>query len=168
MVVVGAWRCGWSVGVRLFPLGLSDWAGQHEQQMRTRLAHAAANADAVVLFGASFAVRGHRPRAGRAPGFGGLVGAGAGGRLAWRQAADAHKTGPVAHLVEPGRHRPDPVADLKRGTPERRILSDGAPVSGPATAPQPCFETRTEPDGVLVGQGPSCPSRGARKSSHRR
>ncbi|MFE5036014.1 Rieske 2Fe-2S domain-containing protein [Streptomyces sp. NPDC056683] len=184
--------------------GWTDWAEQHEQQMRTGLVHAAANAGAVVLFGASFAVRGHRPRAGRALGFGGLVCAGAGGfvggRLAYRQGAGANKTEPVAHLVEPGWHRLGPVGDLKPGTPERRMLgevpllvvrtedgtvraladrcshlsgplseggiddgcvscpwhgsvfrlSDGAPVSGPATAPQPCFETRTEPDGVLA------------------
>ncbi|GAA2298916.1 Rieske (2Fe-2S) protein [Streptomyces kunmingensis] len=29
-------------------------------------------------------------------------------------------------------------------------LSDGSVVRGPATAPQPCFETRIEPDGILA------------------
>ncbi|MFE4961698.1 Rieske 2Fe-2S domain-containing protein [Streptomyces sp. NPDC056660] len=184
--------------------GWADWAELHEQQMRTGLVHAAANAGAVVLFGASFVVRGHRPWAGRALGLGGLgcagVGGFVGGHLAYRQGAGANKTEPVAHLVEAGWHRLGPVADLKPGIPERRMLgevpllvvrdedgavdvladrcshlsgplsegdiadgcvvcpwhgsvfrlSDGAPVSGPATAPQPCFETRTEPDGVLA------------------
>ncbi|MER6266691.1 hypothetical protein [Streptomyces sp900105755] len=35
-------------------------------------------------------------------------------------------------------------------TPAARGAAFGAPVSGPTTAPQPCFETRTEPDGVLA------------------
>lgn len=184
--------------------GWTDWAEQHKQQMRTGLVHATANAGAVALFGGSFIVRGRRPKLGRALGLGGLACAGfggfIGGHLAYRQAAGANKTEPVAHLVEPGWHRLGPVDGLKPGIPERRMLgevpvlvvrgedggvdvladrcshlsgplsegdiadgcvvcpwhgsvfrlSDGAPVSGPATAPQPCFETRTEPDGALA------------------
>ncbi|MFJ2829148.1 Rieske 2Fe-2S domain-containing protein [Streptomyces sp. NPDC087263] len=184
--------------------GWTDWAEQHEQQLRTGLVHAAANAGAVSLFGASFAVRGRRPMAGRVLGLGGLACAGVGGfvggHLAYRQAAGANKTEPVPHLVEPGWHRLGPVSDLKPGKPERHLLgevpllvvrdedgtvnvladrcshlsgplsegdiadgcvscpwhgsvfrlSDGTVVRGPATAPQPCFETRTEPDGILA------------------
>jgi nitrite reductase/ring-hydroxylating ferredoxin subunit len=184
--------------------GWTDWAEQHEQQMRTGLVHAAANVGAVSLFGASFAVRGRHPVAGRALGLGGLASAGVGGfvggHLAYRQGAGANKAEPVAHLVEPGWHRLGPVSDLKAGEPERRMLgevpllvvrdedggvdvladrcshlsgplsegalddgcvtcpwhgsvfrlSDGAVVSGPATAPQPSFETRIEPDGMLA------------------
>ncbi|MGW2689710.1 Rieske 2Fe-2S domain-containing protein [Streptomyces sp. NPDC001414] len=184
--------------------GWTDWAEQHEQQMRTGLVHAAANAGAVWLFGASFVVRGRRPLTGRVLGLGGLVCAGVGGfvggHLAYRQAAGPNKAEPVVHLVEPGWHRLGPVDTLRPGVPERRMLgevsllvvrdenggidvladrcshlsgplsegdvtdgcvvcpwhgsvfrlSDGVPLRGPATAPQPRFETRTEPDGVLA------------------
>ncbi|MFF4898076.1 Rieske 2Fe-2S domain-containing protein [Streptomyces sp. NPDC001068] len=184
--------------------GWTDWAEQHEQQMRTGLVHAAANAGAVSLFGASFVVRGRRPMTGRALGFGGLVCAGVGGfvggHLAYRQSAGANKAEPVPHLVAPGWHRLGPVDAFEPGVPQRLMLgevpllivrdedgtvaaladrcshlsgplsegdiaegcvvcpwhgsvfrlSDGAPVRGPATAPQPSFETRTEADGILA------------------
>jgi nitrite reductase/ring-hydroxylating ferredoxin subunit len=184
--------------------GWTDWAEQHQQQMRTGLVHATANVTAVSLYGASFVVRGRRPLLGRALGLGGLtcasVGGFIGGHLAYRQAAGANKAEPVPHLVEPGWHRLGPVAELTPGKPERRLLgevpimlvlgedgtvdvladrcshlsgplsegeiadgcvkcpwhgsvfrlSDGSVAQGPATAPQPCFETRVEADGVLA------------------
>ncbi|QNP74763.1 Rieske 2Fe-2S domain-containing protein [Streptomyces roseirectus] len=184
--------------------GWTDWAQQGEREMRTGLVHAAANVGAVTLFGASFAVRGRRPVAGRCLGAGGLACAGVGGfiggHLAYRQGAGANKAASVVHLVEPGWHPVGPVARLTPGKPEHRMLgevpllvvrgedgtvhaladrcshlsgslssgdvhdgcvtcpwhgsefrlSDGAVVRGPATAPQPRFETRIEPDGVLA------------------
>jgi nitrite reductase/ring-hydroxylating ferredoxin subunit len=184
--------------------GWADWAEQHEQQMRTGLVHAAANASAVSLYGASFVVRGRRPMLGRALGLGGLacvgVGGFVGGHLAYRQAAGANKTEAVPHLVEPGWHRLGLVAELTAGKPVRWMLgevpvvavlgedgtvdvlagrcshlsgplsegdvadgcvtcpwhgsvfslSDGSVVRGPATAPQPCFETRIDADGTVA------------------
>ncbi|MFJ8821031.1 Rieske 2Fe-2S domain-containing protein [Streptomyces sp. NPDC102467] len=184
--------------------GWADWAEQHEQQMRTGLVHAAANAGAVSLYGASFVVRGRRPMLGRALGLGGLtcasVGGFIGGHLAYRQAAGANKTEPVPHLVEPGWHRLGPVGELTAGKPVRWMLgevpvvvvraedgtidaladrcshlagplsegevadgcvtcpwhdsvfrlADGSVVRGPATAPQPCFETRVDADGTVA------------------
>ncbi|MFI0236093.1 Rieske 2Fe-2S domain-containing protein [Streptomyces sp. NPDC016845] len=183
--------------------GWADWAEQHEQQMRTGLVHAAANATAVTLYGASFIARGRHPLRGRALGLAGLACAGVGGfiggHLAYRQGAGANKTEPVPHLVEPGWHRLRPVAELTPGKPARWMLgevpllvvrgedgavdviadrcshlsgplsdgeladgcvtcpwhgsvfrlSDGSVERGPATAPQPSFETRIEEDGVL-------------------
>lgn len=184
--------------------GWADWAQQREQQLRTGLVHAAANAGAVALFGASFVARGRHPVLGRCLGAGGLACAGVGGfiggHLAYRQGAGVNKAASIAYMVAPGWHLIGPVGDVKPGKPERRMLgevpllvvrdedgtvhvladrcshlsgplsegavadgcvscpwhgsefrlSDGAVVRGPATAPQPCFETRTEPDGGLA------------------
>lgn len=184
--------------------GWTDWAELNQRQTRTGLVHAAANAGAVSLFAASFAVRGRRPMLGRCLGAGGLgwagVGGFLGGHLAYRQGAGTNKAESVVRSVEPGWHPLGSVTDLKPGKPERRMLgevpllvvrdedgtvhvladrcshlsgplseggvddgcvtcpwhgsafrlSDGTAVHGPATAPQPRFDTRTEPDGSLA------------------
>ncbi|MEW2544246.1 Rieske (2Fe-2S) protein [Streptomyces sp. NPDC047002] len=184
--------------------GWVDWAEQHEQQMRTGLVHAAANAVAVGLYTGSWVARGRgRTGWGRALAYAGLgvvSAAGAiGGHLAYRQAAGANKTEPVPHLLDPGWYPLGPLADLPSGEPVRRTLgevpllvyrhadgrvdaladrcshlsgplsegtvrdgcvtcpwhgsafrlSDGWNVRGPATAPQPSFETRTTPEGTV-------------------
>ncbi|MFG2863424.1 Rieske 2Fe-2S domain-containing protein [Streptomyces sioyaensis] len=184
--------------------GSVDWAEQHEQQMRTGLVHAVANAAAVGLYAGSWVARGrHRYGWGRALGYAGLglasAGAMLGGHLAFRQAAGANKTEPVPHLLEPEWQAVGAVAEFPVGEAVRRELGevpvlvvresggdihaladrcshfsgplsegrlvdgcvecpwhgsvfrlkDGWNVRGPATAPQPSFETRVSAGGVV-------------------
>ncbi|WP_033818811.1 Rieske (2Fe-2S) protein [Kitasatospora sp. MBT63] len=109
--------------------GWVDWAEQHEQQMRTGLAHAASVAAAVGLYGASWAARARGCSGlGRVLGFAGLVAVGSGatigGHLAYRQAAGANKTEPVPHLVGPGWHTLGRAAEFAVGAPERRMIGE--------------------------------------------
>jgi nitrite reductase/ring-hydroxylating ferredoxin subunit len=108
--------------------GTADWSEQHEQQMRTGLVHAAANAAAAALYAASLAAPA-RPAA--ALRLAGLTVAGAGGflggHIAYRQSAGANQAEPVPHLVEPGWHDLMPLAELRQlddRKPVRRMLSD--------------------------------------------
>ncbi|MEV5754234.1 Rieske (2Fe-2S) protein [Actinoallomurus sp. NPDC052308] len=179
--------------------GLTDWAEQHEQQMRVGVVHAATNTAAIGLYGASLATRAAgRSRALR---YAGLTAAGLGallgGHISFRQAGGVNHAEEVPHLVEPGWHALGPIADLPDGRPARRMLgevpllivrrgddadvladrcshlsgplsdgevddgcvtcpwhgsvfrlSDGAVAHGPATAPQPTFDTDVR-EGVL-------------------
>jgi nitrite reductase/ring-hydroxylating ferredoxin subunit/uncharacterized membrane protein len=109
--------------------GWVDWAEQHEQQMRTGLVHAVANAAAIGLYAGSWVARGRgRTGWGRLLAYSGLgvVGtAGAiGGHLAYRQAAGANKAEPVPHLLEPGWHALTLLADLPVSEPVRRELGE--------------------------------------------
>jgi nitrite reductase/ring-hydroxylating ferredoxin subunit len=105
--------------------GAADWSEQHEQQMRTGLVHAAANAAAVVLYAVS-AVAPARPAkllrlAGlAAAGGGGFIG----GHIAYRQSAGANQAEAVPHLVEPGWHDVMPLAELQDRKPVKRMLGD--------------------------------------------
>ncbi|GAA4610679.1 hypothetical protein GCM10023195_44530 [Actinoallomurus liliacearum] len=179
--------------------GLTDWAEQHEQQMRVGVVHAATNTAAIGLYGASLAARAAGKS--RALRYAGLTAAGLGallgGHISFRQAGGVNHAEEVPHLVEPGWHALGPIAGLPDGRPARRMLgevpllivrrgddadvladrcshlsgplsdgevddgcvtcpwhgsvfrlSDGAVAHGPATAPQPAFETDVR-DGVL-------------------
>ncbi|MEV5706473.1 Rieske 2Fe-2S domain-containing protein [Actinoallomurus sp. NPDC052274] len=179
--------------------GLTDWAEQHEQQMRVGVVHAVTNIVAIGLYGASLATRADgRSRALRYAGLtAASLGALLGGHISFRQAGGVNHAEEVPHLVEPGWHALGPIADLPDGRPARRMLgevpllivrrgddadvladrcshlsgplsdgevadgcvtcpwhgsvfrlSDGAVAHGPATAPQPVFETDVR-DGVL-------------------
>lgn len=183
--------------------GLVDWAELEPEQARVGLLHATLNCAAVACYTASLAARltGHHVR-GRAYALAGLctvgVAAGAGGHMAYRQAAGANHAEVVAHLVPPGWHAIGPVEEIPQGQPVRRMVGsvaiavvrdadgscraladqcshDGGPLSdgtveddclrcpwhgstfrladgwnaaGPATAPQPVFDTRID-DGQL-------------------
>jgi|SRR5579862_6597898 len=173
--------------------GAADWSEQHEQQMRVGVVHAAGNAVAAGLYGASLISRG--PRAGRLLRLAGLAAVSAsgllGGHIAFRLAGGANHAEEVPHLVEPGWQHLMVAADLPEGKLIRQLLgevpvvairtngavrvladrcshmsgplsdgelangcltcpwhgsafrvADGAVARGPATAPQPAFETR--------------------------
>jgi len=173
--------------------GAADWSEQHEQQMRVGVVHAAGNALAVSLYGASLAARG--PRLGRALRLGGLAAVSAsgllGGHISFRLAGGANHAEEVPHILAPGWHYLMVAADLIEGTPVRQVvgevpvvavrsggsvyvladrcshmsgplseselsdgcltcpwhgsvfrITDGSVARGPATAPQPSFETR--------------------------
>ena len=173
--------------------GAVDWSEQHEQQMRVGVVHAAGNALAVSLYGASLAARG--PRLGRALRLGGLAAVSAsgllGGHISFRLAGGANHAEEVPHILAPGWHYLMVAADLIEGTPVRQVvgevpvvavrsggsvyvladrcshmsgplseselsdgcltcpwhgsvfrITDGSVARGPATAPQPSFETR--------------------------
>jgi nitrite reductase/ring-hydroxylating ferredoxin subunit/uncharacterized membrane protein len=109
--------------------GWVDWAEQHEQQMRTGLIHASANAAAIGLYTGSWIARGRgRTGWGRVLAYTGLGVVGAagaiGGHLAYRQGAGTNKSEPVPHLVEPGWNALTPLADLPVGVPVRRALGE--------------------------------------------
>jgi nitrite reductase/ring-hydroxylating ferredoxin subunit len=105
--------------------GTADWSEQHEQQMRTGLVHAAANAAAIALYAVSAVAP---PRAARRLRLAGLAAAGAGGfiggHIAYRQSAGANQAEAVPHLVEPGWHDVMPLAELSDRKPARRMLGD--------------------------------------------
>jgi nitrite reductase/ring-hydroxylating ferredoxin subunit len=181
--------------------GTADWSEQHEQQMRVGVVHAAVNAAATSLYGASLAVSG--PRAGKALRFAGLTmaatGSLLGGHISFRQAGGANQAEPVPHLVEPGWHDVLPAAEVRAdGVVKAMVgevpvvvitngdglhvladrcshlsgplsegdigngcltcpwhgstfrISDGSVVHGPATAPQPVFDTRVRDGSVQV------------------
>jgi len=105
--------------------GTADWSEQHEQQMRTGLVHAAANAAAIALYAASAVVTGRPAKRLR---LAGLAAAGAGGyiggHIAYRQSAGANQAEAVPHLVEPGWQDVMPLAELDDAKPVKRMLGD--------------------------------------------
>jgi nitrite reductase/ring-hydroxylating ferredoxin subunit len=106
--------------------GAADWSEQHEQQMRVGVVHAAGNAVAVGLYGASLAAR--SPRLSRSLRLGGLaavmVSGLLGGHISFRLAGGANHAEDVPHLIEPGWHYLMVSADLPDGKPVRQLLGD--------------------------------------------
>ncbi|HEY1706144.1 MAG TPA: Rieske (2Fe-2S) protein [Trebonia sp.] len=106
--------------------GTTDWAEQHEQQMRVGLVHALANTAAVACYAASAVSP--APFRARMLRLAGLAAAGAGGylggHLSYRQSAGSNQAEPVPHLVEPGWHDLMPLADLAGRRPARRMLGE--------------------------------------------
>jgi nitrite reductase/ring-hydroxylating ferredoxin subunit len=106
--------------------GAADWSEQHEQQMRVGVVHAAGNAVAVGLYGASLGAR--SPRLSRALRFGGLAAVSAsgllGGHISFRLAGGANHAEDVPHLLTPGWHWLMVAADLPAGKPVRRLLGE--------------------------------------------
>jgi nitrite reductase/ring-hydroxylating ferredoxin subunit/uncharacterized membrane protein len=192
--------------------GSTDWAEQHEQQMRVGVVHAALNTTALALYLGSLSARSRqRVTLGKALSYAGLAAVAAGGMLggdiSYRQAGGVNHAEAVPHLVEPGWHELMPLATLADGQPARAMLgevpllavrdggrvyvladrcahmsgplsdgelsdgelsdgelsggcvtcpwhgsvfrlADGGVEHGPATAPQPAFETRVR-DGMV-------------------
>ena len=131
--------------------GAVDWSEQHEQQMRVGVVHAAGNAVAVSLYGASLAARG--PRLRRALRLGGLAAVMAsgllGGHISFRLAGGANHAEDVPHLIEPGWHYLMVSADLLDGKPVRQLLGEvpvvairgersASSLTGAATCPARC------------------------------
>jgi nitrite reductase/ring-hydroxylating ferredoxin subunit len=106
--------------------GAADWSEQHEQQMRVGVVHAAGNAVAIGLYGASLAARG--PRLSRALRLAGLAAVSAsgllGGHISFRLAGGANHAEDVPHLLKPGWHYLMVAADLPEGQPVRRLVGE--------------------------------------------
>jgi len=106
--------------------GATDWAEQHEQQMRVGVVHAAGNVLALGLYAASLAAPGSR-RA-RWLRLGGMATATAaaylGGHLAYRLAGGVNHAEDVPHLIEPGWHYLMRSADLPEGKPVRQAVGE--------------------------------------------
>ena len=106
--------------------GATDWAEQHEQQMRVGVVHAAGNALALSLYTASLAGPGRR-QAGwlRAAGLATATAAAyLGGHLAYRLAGGVNHAEDVPHLIEPGWHYLMKSADLPEGKPVRQVVGE--------------------------------------------
>jgi nitrite reductase/ring-hydroxylating ferredoxin subunit len=106
--------------------GTADWSEQHEQQMRVGVVHAAGNAVAVSLYGASLVARGARlSRALRLGGLAAVMASGLlGGHISFRLAGGANHAEEVPHLIEPGWHYLMVSADLPEGQPVRQMLGE--------------------------------------------
>jgi nitrite reductase/ring-hydroxylating ferredoxin subunit/uncharacterized membrane protein len=106
--------------------GAADWSEQHEQQMRVGVVHAAGNAVALSLYGASL-VPGD-PRLSRALRLTGLAAVSVsgllGGHISFRLAGGANHAEEVPHLVKPGWQHLMAAADLPEGIPVRRMLGE--------------------------------------------
>jgi len=106
--------------------GATDWAEQHEQQMRVGVVHAAGNVLALSLYAASLAAPGSR-RA-RWLRLGGMATATAaaylGGHLAYRLAGGVNHAEDVPHLIAPGWHYLMRSADLPEGKPVRQAVGE--------------------------------------------
>ncbi|HEY2284547.1 MAG TPA: Rieske (2Fe-2S) protein [Streptosporangiaceae bacterium] len=106
--------------------GAADWSEQHEQQMRVGVVHAAGNAVAISLYGASLAARG--PRLSRALRLGGLAAVSAsgllGGHISFRLAGGANHAEDVPHVLAPGWHYLMVAADLPEGKPVRQVVGE--------------------------------------------
>jgi nitrite reductase/ring-hydroxylating ferredoxin subunit len=117
--------------------GAADWSEQHEQQMRVGVVHAAANAVAISLYGASLATSG--PRLSRALRFSGLAAMSAsgllGGHISFRLAGGANHAEDVPHVVTPGWHYLMVAADLPEDQPVRQVVGE-VPVVAVRTAGQ--------------------------------
>jgi nitrite reductase/ring-hydroxylating ferredoxin subunit len=115
--------------------GAADWSEQHEQQMRVGVVHAAGNAVAISLYGASLAARG--PRLSGALRLAGLAAVSAsgllGGHISFRLAGGANHAEDVPHVVEPGWHYLMVAADLPAGKPVRQVVGE-VPVVAVRTA----------------------------------
>ncbi|MFP7761354.1 Rieske (2Fe-2S) protein [Marisediminicola sp. LYQ85] len=102
--------------------GLTDWSELHPQQKRVGIVHAAANAVAIVLYGASWMQRKRgKHTSGKVLAYAGLAvvsGSGfLGGHLSYRQAAGANHVEHVPHVFPPGWH---PLASLEN-LPDREL-----------------------------------------------
>ena len=109
--------------------GWTDWAEQHEQQLRTGVVHAAANGAAVTLYTGSLVARARqRTGLGKALGYAGLaavtLAAMLGGDISYRQAGGANHAEEVPHLVPPGWQDLMPLAELVPGEPAKAMLGD--------------------------------------------
>lgn len=109
--------------------GSTDWAEQHEQQMRTGVVHAAANSTAVTFYLGSLLARARRRTGlGKALGYAGLAAVAAGGLLggdiSYRQAGGANHAEEAPHLVTPGWQDLMPLADLSQGEPVQVMLGE--------------------------------------------
>ncbi len=109
--------------------GWTDWAEQHEQQLRTGVVHAAANGAAVTLYTGSLVARARqRTGLGKALGYAGLaavtLAAMLGGDISYRQAGGVNHAEEVPHLVPPGWHDLMPLAELVPGEPAKAMLGD--------------------------------------------
>jgi nitrite reductase/ring-hydroxylating ferredoxin subunit/uncharacterized membrane protein len=109
--------------------GSTDWAEQHEQQMRTGVVHAAANSAAVSLYAGSLMARARRrPGLGKALGYAGLaavaVGGLLGGDISYRLAGGANHAEEIPHLVTPGWQDLMPLAELRQGEPAKAMLGE--------------------------------------------
>jgi nitrite reductase/ring-hydroxylating ferredoxin subunit/uncharacterized membrane protein len=106
--------------------GTTDWSEQHEQQMRVGVIHAAGNALAIGLYGASLAAPGMRTgKVLRLCGLAMASGAALlGGHIAFRLAGGANHAEEVPHLVEPGWHYLMKADGLAEGQPVRRQLGE--------------------------------------------
>jgi nitrite reductase/ring-hydroxylating ferredoxin subunit/uncharacterized membrane protein len=109
--------------------GWTDWAEQHEQQLRTGVVHAAANSLALTLYSGSLLARGRgRTGLGRALGYAGLaavsVGGLLGGDISYRQAGGANHAEETPHLVPTGWQDLMPLADLVDGKPAKATLGE--------------------------------------------
>jgi nitrite reductase/ring-hydroxylating ferredoxin subunit len=106
--------------------GATDWAEQHEQQMRVGVVHAAGNVLALGLYAASLAAPGSRQA--RWLRLGGMATATAaaylGGHLAYRLAGGVNHAEDVPHLIEPGWHYLMKSADLPEGKPVRQTVGE--------------------------------------------
>jgi nitrite reductase/ring-hydroxylating ferredoxin subunit len=106
--------------------GATDWAEQHEQQMRVGVVHAVGNVLALGLYAASLA--GPARRRARWLRLGGMATAGVsaylGGHLAYRLAGGVNHAEDVPHLIEPGWHYLMTSADLPEGKPVRQVLGE--------------------------------------------
>jgi nitrite reductase/ring-hydroxylating ferredoxin subunit/uncharacterized membrane protein len=109
--------------------GWTDWAEQHEQQLRTGVVHAAANGAAVTLYTGSLVARARqRTGLGKALGYAGLaavtLAAMLGGDISYRQAGGVNHAEEVPHLVPPGWQDLMPLAELAPGQPVKARLGD--------------------------------------------
>ena len=109
--------------------GSTDWAEQHEQQMRTGVVHAAANSTATMFYlGSLLARTRQRTGLGKALGYAGLAAVAAGGLLggdiSYRQAGGANHAEETPHLVTPGWQDLMPLADLSQGEPVQVMLGE--------------------------------------------
>jgi nitrite reductase/ring-hydroxylating ferredoxin subunit len=106
--------------------GAADWSEQHEQQMRVGIVHAAGNAVALSLYGASLVPR--DPRLSRALRLTGLAAVSVsgllGGHISFRLAGGANHAEEVPHLVKPGWQYLMAAADLPEGKAVRQILGE--------------------------------------------
>jgi nitrite reductase/ring-hydroxylating ferredoxin subunit/uncharacterized membrane protein len=106
--------------------GAADWSEQHERQMRVGIVHAAGNAVALSLYGASLVPR--DPRLSRALRLTGLAAVSVsgllGGHISFRLAGGANHAEEVPHLVKPGWQYLMAAADLPEGKAVRQILGE--------------------------------------------
>jgi nitrite reductase/ring-hydroxylating ferredoxin subunit len=117
---------GLAAAVPAVVAGAADWSEQHEQQMRVGVVHAAGNAVAASLYGASLAARG--PRLSQLLRLGGLAAVSVsgllGGHISFRLAGGANHAEDVPHLLTPGWHYLMVAADLPEGKPVRQLVGE--------------------------------------------
>jgi nitrite reductase/ring-hydroxylating ferredoxin subunit len=117
---------GLAAAVPAVVAGAADWSEQHEQQMRVGVVHAAGNAVAASLYGASLAARG--PRLSQLLRLSGLAAVSVsgllGGHISFRLAGGANHAEDVPHLLTPGWHYLMVAADLPEGKPVRQLVGE--------------------------------------------